>query len=127
MVGSNRKIYIEERNGRKCGKLDLDLGTLTWVEDRLNAAADASFSMGSWQRKKLDFGIIFFQVLENIGRRFTIISLDSFKGRKARVFISEGSRESGWRSLAREILNMGRRFTIICLDSFKGRKARAFI
>lgn len=26
-LGSGRKIYIEERNGRKLGKIELDLGT----------------------------------------------------------------------------------------------------
>ena len=54
-------------------------------------------------RRKLSLAIDYFQVLENNRGRFAIISLEYFKGRKLRIFISEGSRGSGWRSLAKEI------------------------
>lgn len=33
LVGKTRKIYIEERNERKFGKLELDFDTLAWVRD----------------------------------------------------------------------------------------------
>lgn len=97
-----RKIYIEERNGRIFGKLELDFGTSAWVRDCLVGAAGANNSMVFWQRR-LEFAIIFFQVLENEKGRFAILSLESFKERKTRIFIPEGSRGSGWRSLAGEI------------------------
>lgn len=41
-LGSGRKICIEERNGRKSGKIELDLGTSTWIRDCLVAALESS-------------------------------------------------------------------------------------
>uniref|UniRef100_A0A0A0KWZ9 Uncharacterized protein n=1 Tax=Cucumis sativus TaxID=3659 RepID=A0A0A0KWZ9_CUCSA len=35
--------------------------------------------------------------------RFALLSLESFKGRKMRIFIPEGIRGSGWRMLAGEV------------------------
>ena len=44
-------------------------------------------------QKKVEFAITFFQVLENARGRILILSLESFKGRKTRIFIPNGAKE----------------------------------
>lgn len=55
-----RKIYIEDRNSRKFGKLELDFRILAWIGDCLISAAVANNPRGFWCRRSLEFGIIFF-------------------------------------------------------------------
>lgn len=58
LTGKVRKIYIEERNGRKFGKMELDFGTSAWVRDCLTSAAVADNPMDFWRRRRLDIIII---------------------------------------------------------------------
>lgn len=57
---SSRKIFIEERNERKHGRLELDVGTSMWARDCLKVEDEASFFVGFWRRRMLEFTIIFF-------------------------------------------------------------------
>ena len=45
-LGNCRKIYIEEKNGRKSGRLGLDLGTPTWDRDLLGGCFGFEHPMG---------------------------------------------------------------------------------
>lgn len=106
--GIGRKISIEERLGKKSGKLDLELGTSARVRDCLVVATDLSNPLGFWRRRRLEHVIIFFQVLENSRGRFALLSLEPFKGRRMRVFIPQGKKGSGWRLLAGEVFGLRR-------------------
>ncbi|KAA0041856.1 hypothetical protein E5676_scaffold83G00510 [Cucumis melo var. makuwa] len=45
-LGNGRMIYIEEKNGRKSGRLGLDSGTPTWVRDLLGGCFGFETSHG---------------------------------------------------------------------------------
>uniref|UniRef100_A0A0A0KB99 Uncharacterized protein n=1 Tax=Cucumis sativus TaxID=3659 RepID=A0A0A0KB99_CUCSA len=83
--------------------MELDFGTSALVRDCLTNAAVANNPRVFWGRRGLKFAIIFFQVLENARGRFVILSLESFKGKKTRIFISKGSKGKGRKSFAEEI------------------------
>lgn len=73
------------------------------VRDYSVVVADLSNPMVFWRRRQLEYAIIFFQVLENSRGRFALLSLESFKGRRTRVFVPEGKKGSGWRLLAGKV------------------------
>lgn len=75
-----RKICIEEGNGERFGKLELELGASAWVIDCLVAAAELSNPLGFWWRRWLERTNIFFQVLANSRRRFALLFVESFNG-----------------------------------------------
>lgn len=83
-------------------KLELELGTTAWVRDCLNSMVVLKTADGFW-RRRLDSAVIFFQVLLSSGGRFALVSLESFEGRKARIFIPKGSKKKGWSGIAGEL------------------------
>lgn len=85
-----RKVLIEERRGSRTSRLDMDVGTFTWIRDCLMAVTKSENPNGFWRRRKLEAALIFLQVLSNKKGSFGLLSLESNRGRKSSICIPEG-------------------------------------
>ncbi|KAA0054521.1 transcription elongation factor B polypeptide 3 isoform X2 [Cucumis melo var. makuwa] len=85
-----RKICIEERNGERSRKLELELGTSAWVRDCLVAAAELSNPLVFWRRRWLETRVLIPDGKNGSGRR-PLAAEASLEGRAG----SEGSLKSG--------------------------------
>lgn len=59
-----KKVVVEEEQGRRVARLELDLGVVAWLRDCFEAVARVENVVG-FLRRRLESSIIFFQVLLN--------------------------------------------------------------
>jgi hypothetical protein len=74
-----------------------------WDHDCLVVVAKAQNLKVFW-RKRLESTVIIFQVLENVKGKFSLLSLEAFKGKRTPIIIPKGFKGKESSLLATELL-----------------------